>query len=521
MARIRLVFALLLLSLLSGALAQTPVKGGTLHFGTATEPDTLDAAGAFDTAAMRINSSVTENLVRLGADGNPEPGLAESWDVSEDGLLWTFNIRPNVTFHDGTPLDAAAVVFNFERQMDTAHPYNQYGSWGWWDWMFAPAIDRVYAVGDMTVVMELAFPFSPLLAHLGISGAGTILSPTAIAEHGAQIGNHPVGTGPFMLTEWVRGDHITLTAFDDYWGEEPHLDAIIIRFIPDNTVRSAALTRGEIDIMTDFSGQQLEMLRQGGAQVQIAPALNVSYLAMNSKSAPFDDIRVRLAVQHAIDTETLLQALYGDLGEPALGPIPSAMWAFDPDASRYEYDPGLAKQYLADAGYENGLDVELSIYSAPRGYNPVGTELAQVVQMYLTAVGINATIKVTDYTAHAADVGNGNHQLAFFGWNGDDLDPDGFIQTLVHSANAITPGANNIAFIENPELDALIDQARTVTDVDERRALYLEAQQLVHESAGWIWLNGVRQAYALSPRVQGFEANPIPWRIDFSTTWLE
>ena len=501
--------------------AGSPKVGGTLVFGAATEQDSLDPAGTFDTAAMRINGWVAENLTNLGPDGNPVPGLAESWEMSADGMTWTFHLRQGVVFHDGTPFNADAVVFNFDRQMNPQNPYYQYGSWGWWDWMYAPVIKSVYKIDAMTVGMTLNFPFSPLLAHLAISGAGTILSPAAIQQYKADVATHPVGTGAFALKEWVRGDHITLVAFDRYWGGRPYLDQIIVRFIPDNTVRAGALIRGEIDLMTDFSPPQLDTLRTAGAQIMIAASLNLSYLAINSEKAPFDNILVRIAVQHAIDKDGLVQALYGELGEVAKGPIPSPEWAYDPNLRQYEYDPELARQYLAAAGYPNGFTTELSIYSAARGYNPVGTELAEAIQAYLAEVGITATISISDYTAHNAKVHSGQHELAFYGWYGDDLDPDEFIYTFCHSSNATVPGANNLAFIKSEEIDSLIDQARTVTDIEARRALYVRAQELVNSTAGWVWLNGIKQPYALTARVQGFTPNPVPWCLDLSHVWLQ
>jgi len=519
-----LVVTLLTILSIGGAVGWTgqeaPRYGGTFVYGAATEPDNLDPAVVFDTQAMRIMRNVAENLVNLGPDGEPQPGLAESWEISADGLTWIFHLRHGVKFHDGTPFNAEAVVFNFDRQMNPDNPYHQYGPWVWWEWMYSSIIKSVEAVDEYTVKIELKKPFTPLLAHLAISASGTILSPTAIRKWKGEIGLHPVGTGPFKFKEWVRGDHITLEAFDDYWGGRPYVDRIVIRFIPDNTVRAGALIKGEIDLMTDFSEPTYKtLIAEPSVTVILAPPLNISYLAMNTTKKPFDNILVRLAIQHAINKEELVSSLYGELGEVANGPIPSPEWAWHPGLKAYEYNPELAKALLAAAGYPDGFDTELWIASAPRGYNPVGPLLAETVQSYLAAVGINAKVVVMDYSALTPRVMNGEHEMTFFGWYGDDLDPDEFIYTFCHSSNAIPP-ANNLAFYKNDQVDELLDLAQRITDIDVRRELYLRAQEIVNAGAAWVWLNGIKQPYAITARVRNFRPNPVPWCLYLADIWL-
>jgi peptide/nickel transport system substrate-binding protein len=514
---------LVVVVLLGGALTisaeDVPRYGGTLIFAAATEQSGLDPANVFDTAAMRIARNIAENLTNLGPDGEPVPGLAESWDLSDNGLTWVFHLRKDVTFHDGTPFNAQAVFFNFDRQMNPDNPYYEHGPWGWWDWMYAPIIKSVQVLDEFTIKMELNTPFSPLLAHLAISASGTILSPAAIEKWGAEIGIHPVGTGPFKFKEWVRGDHVTLEAFDDYWGGRPYLDEVIIKFIPDNTVRGAALAQGEVDLITDFSSPTYQALSAvPGVELIAAAPLNMSYLVMNTEKKPFDDVLVRLAVQYAINKNELVSSLYGELGEVFNGPVPSPEWAYHADLQSYDYNPEISKALLAAAGYPNGFDTELWIYSAPRGYNPVGPELAEVIQAYLGEVGINAKVVVRDYTAHSTQLKQYEHEMAFFGWYGDDLDPDEFIYIFCRSTEQT--GTMNLARYKNARVDELLDRARTITDITARRELYLRAQEIIAADAAWVWLNGIKQPYAFRSRVKNFHPNPVPWCLYFGGVWV-
>lgn len=500
---------------------QDPQYGGTLVFGAVSEQATLDAANQFDTSGMRVMSNIFDNLVNIGPDGEPEPGLAESWDFADDLMSCVFHLRRGVQFHDGTPFDAEAVAFNFDRQMNPDNPYNQYGAWGWYHWLFEPALKSVEAIDDYTIRIELYIPWSPLIAHLAICGTGTISSPTAIKKWKEEIGDHPMGTGPFKLEEWIKGDHLTLVANEDYWGGRPYLDEVVIRWIPDNSVRSAALTRSEIDFMTDFSAPSYEILSaESDVNVILAPPLNLSFMCMNMDKEPFDDILVRLAVQHAIDKEAMVASLYGKLGESLNGPVPSPEWGYHPGLKAYEYDPELSKALLAAAGYPNGFETEILIYSQGRGYNPVGPELAEVIQSYLAKVGISARINKMEWTAFSVDLQAGKHAISFYGWYGDNLDPDGYIYTFCHSSAANPPEANNVAFFRDEGADELIERAQAVTDVAVRRELYFRIQEIVNASAGYLWLNGIKQPYALSARVQNYTPNPVPWHLSFSKVWV-
>jgi peptide/nickel transport system substrate-binding protein len=510
---------------MSWAADKTPKYGGKIVYGAASEPETLDAAAAFDTQAMRFSCMIAETLTRTEENGTIGPALAEKWEVSKDGLSIVFTLRKNVKFHDGTPLDADAVIFNYDRQSNKENPYYQYGDWVWYDWMFKPIIKGVSKVDDYRIKMELHKPFSPLLAHLTISGFGTIVSPTAIKAGKEKVGLAPVGTGPFKFKEWVRGDHITLVANKDYWRGKPYVEEIIARFIPDNAVRAAALEKGEIDLITDFGVETYDQLKKSkNVTVTLGPALNLSFMSLNTKVKPFDDVRVRRAVAHAINIEELVKSLYGPLGEVLSTPIPKALaWAHNPNVKPHKFDPAYSKKLLAEAGLPNGFETEILIYSEPRGYNPAGKELAEVMQGYLIPIGIKTKIKAVPYSEQKVITKTGQgYEMVCTGWYGDDLDPDGFINSFLNSAGAKPPSVNNFARYESSEMDKLLEEGKRLVDTGARKKVYFKAQELAYEDVPNIWINSIKQPYATTKRVQGAKFPATPYSFDFlGRVWVE
>lgn len=500
-------------------------QGGKIVYGAASEPVTMDAPVAFDTQAMRFGSLIAENLTRTNPDGTIGPGLAERWKISSDGLGVVFYLRKGIKFHDGTPFNADAVMFNFERQMDKNHPYYQYGDWVWYDWMFSPIIEGVSKMDDHTIKMSLKKPFSPLLAHLSISAFGSIFSPAAIKAGKDKFGLNPVGTGPYKFKEWVRGDHITFVVNENYWRGRPNIDEITVRFIPDNSVRAAALEKGEVDIITDFGVETYQLLKKNpNVTVILGPALNLSYLAMNMQTKYFSDVRVRRAVAHAINKEELVQVLYGPLGELCNTPVPQALgWAHNSNVKPHKYDPQLSKKLLTEAGYPNGFETEILIYSEPRGYNPAGKELAEVIQSYLLPVGINASIKAVPYSEQKVITKSGKgYEMVGLGWYGDDLDPDGFINSFLNSAGSKPPSVNNFAHYESQKMDSLLENGQQLADTKDRQKVYHEAQELACQDVPIIWINSIKQPYATTKRLKGVEVAPMSWAFDFiARAWVE
>ncbi|MEN3186783.1 MAG: ABC transporter substrate-binding protein, partial [Atribacterota bacterium] len=275
------VIGVLLLSLTGLGFSQEARPGGTLVFGSAGDAARLDPADVTDGISITRTDAMFEGLLRYQEGSTEiEPCLAESWEVSEDGLTFTFHLRKGVKFHDGTDFNADAVVYSYKRQFDPNHPFYQYGEWAYWKWMFNYVKD-VEKVDDYTVKIILSQPNASFLTSMAMFTVA-VVSPTACEKYGADFFKNPVGTGPFKFVEWVKDDHITVEAFDDYWGGRPYLDRVIFRVIPDPSVRLLELEKGTIDCVEYPSPDDLERIKSNPDLVLLETAgINVGYLAMN------------------------------------------------------------------------------------------------------------------------------------------------------------------------------------------------------------------------------------------------
>ena len=357
----------------------TPVS--TLIFGRGGDSITLDPSEVLDGESAKVCDMLYDTLVQYRDDTTDiEPALAETWDSSADGLMWTFHLRQGVQFHDGMPLNADAVVFSLTRPNALSSNFYQ------------EFIDQITALDAFTVQIALKTPYAPFISTL----AGTensIVSPAAVQHFGEGFGNNPVGTGPFKFVQWDQNDKIVLAANDTHWAGEPALDRLIFRSIPDNSVSLTELQQGNIHTM-EFPNPDEIPLIQGDARFEfiMQPSLNIGYLAMNMEKPPFDNLKVRLAINHAINKTEIVEQLYQGLGIPAKNPIPPSLWSYDNSIEDYEYNPELAKQLLAEAGYPDGFETTLWALPVPRPYIPDGMALAVAIQSELRNIGINAKI---------------------------------------------------------------------------------------------------------------------------------
>src|SRR2546425_3398574 len=289
--------------------------GGTLVFAQADDAVTLDPADATDGFSVNNVSNIFDTLVRFKPQNTEvEPSLAESWTVSSNGLQWTFNLRKGVRFQDGTPFNAEAVKFNIERQLDEKHPFHN-GTFSYVE-VALPNVKGADVVDDSTVRFNLSVPYAPFITNMAMF-SNAISSPTAIKQYGKDYFKHPTGTGPFKLVEWVQKDHTTYEANRDYWAGRPCVDRLIIRGIPDNTVRLLEMERGTVQMMDQVNPPDYDRIRNNKDLVLFTgPGLNTGYIAMNTQNPPFNDRRVRQAVSHAVNKAALVQAFYGGGGRP-------------------------------------------------------------------------------------------------------------------------------------------------------------------------------------------------------------
>lgn len=493
-----------------------PPKEQVLVFGRGGDSVSLDPANVTDGESLNVTTNIYDTLIDY-AEGTTDliPGLAESWSSSEDGLVWTFYLRQGVKFHDGTDFNADAVVFNFNRWMDPEHPYHQ-GDFPYYGYMFGGykgdeghVIKEVVAKDANTVEFHLNFPQGPFLSNLAMSPFA-IASPTAIEKYGDKFGENPVGTGPFVFESWTRNDKVVLTKNPDYYqAGYPLLDKLVFKSIPDNSARFIALQSGEIDMMDGVNPDDVTLAEaNSNLEVWLRPSMNVGYLAFNTEKEPFDNPKVRQALNMAVNKQGLIDAFYNSLAEPAKNPMPPSIWGYNDAIQDYKYDLDAAKDLLAEAGYPNGFETELWYMPVPRPYMPQGKKIAEAIQSDFEKIGVKTNLRTEEWATYLDLTGKGEHTMALLGWTGDNGDPDNFLYVLLDKDNAKLPDAGNIAFYKNDELHELLIGAQRSSDIAERTKLYEDAQVIIHEDAPWIPLVHSTPPIVGKKNIEGYVPHP-------------
>ena len=497
-------------------------RGGTLIFGRGGDSVGLDPAHEEDGESFKVCDNIYDTLIQYKDESTDiEPALATSWESSEDGLIWTFNLRRGVTFHDGTPFNAEAVLFSLNRQHDETHPfYKVGGSYIYWVATgLSEIVDKIIAVDDFTVQIHLKTAYAPFIYTIAITPF-SIISPTALQKWGEDFTNNPVGTGPFKFVRWDRNDKVVLEANDDYWGGRPSLDRVIFQSVPDNSVRLIKLQEGSLHAMEFPNPDDLQQIRDDAMLELIAqPGTNIGYLAMNMDKKPFDNLKVRLAINHAINKTEIIEHLYQGMGIPAKNPIPPTLWSYDDTIEDYAYDPKLAKQLLTEAGYPNGFETTLWALPVPRPYIPDGRALAEVLQSELRNIGVETKILTFDWGTYLDKVTHGEHDMAMLGWSADLGDPDNFLYFLLSKSSTEKP-AGNIAFYRSDAMQDVLERARASNDRDTRVSLYQEAQAIFHKDIPWVPLAHAKQILVINKKVKNLKLHPLKWRY-FRQIWLE
>ena len=494
--------------------ADSHSTGGTFIFGRGGDSVGLDPALEEDGESFKVCDNIYDTLVHY-KDGSTEigPGLATNWESSADGLTWTFYLRKGVSFHDGTPFNAEAVLFSLNRQHVKSHPFHDVGgSYVYWVATgLADIVDTITAKDEFTVQIKLKTAYAPFIYTIAITPF-SIVSPTAVKEYGDKYSSNPVGTGAFKFVRWDRKDKIVLEANENYWGGKPKLDRVIFRSIPDNSVRLIELQQGSLHAMEFPNPDDLEQIRKDeNIELLSQPGMSIGYLAMNMEKSPFDNHKVRLAINHAIDKSTIIEHLYQGLGIPAKNPIPPTLWSYDDSIEDYEYNPKLAKQLLTEAGYPDGFETTLWALPVPRPYIPDGRALAEVLQSELNNIGIKAKIVTYDWGTYLEKTKYGEHDIAMLGWSADLGDPDNFFYFLLSKTSAEKP-AGNIAFYRSDAMQDILEKARATTDKTKRTSLYKEAQQIFHKDVPWVPMAHAKQILVVNKQVKNLTLNPLNWK---------
>ena len=487
------------------ASAQTPPN--VLVVGQIAEPNSLDPA--VDTAVndFRILVNIYDGLVRYKPGTlEVEPALAESWSVSDDGTEYTFNLREGVNFHDGTPVNAEAIKFNFDRMLDEDHPYHNTGPFPL-SFNFSSVTD-VAVVDDLTVKFTLAEPFAPFLSNLAYP-TGLIVSPSAVEEYGEDFGRHPSGTGPFQFVEWQSNTRVVVERNEDYWDGAPPLEAVIYRPITDANTRVAEMLSGGVDLMVEVPPDNVATFANDpNFTVYEQAGPHVWFLILNAKEGPMADKRVRQAVNYAVDKQSLVDNVLQGTASVAAGPIPPAFnWAYDESLDPYPYDPEKAKELIAEAGAD-GAEVTFFVTDGGSGMLdpvPMGT----AIQADLEAVGLDVTIETYEWNTFLGNVNpglEGKADMAEMAWMTNDPDTLPFLALRTDAWPE--KGGFNSGYYSNPKVDSLLEEARTATDQDTRAELYKEMQQIVVEDAPWLFVANWKQNAVSSAKVENFSLEP-------------
>ncbi len=452
---------------------------------------------------------------------NVVPSLAESYKVSSDKMTYTFKLRKGVKFHTTksfTPsrdFNADDVLFSIERQKNVNHPYHKVGggTYEYFDGMeMGKIIKSVKALDPYTVEISLSQPEAPFLANMAM-GFMSILSKEyadklAKENKKEMIDMDPVGTGPFVFQSYVKDNSIRYGNNPTYWGKKGNVDKLIYSITPDASVRYQKLKTGECQFVNEPAPADYEDMRKNSKlTVMESNGLNVGYLAMNVTKKPFDNLNVRKAINHALNRESYIKAIYLGNASLAKNPIPPTIWSYDNSTKDYAYDVKKAKELLAKAGFPNGFETEMWTLPVSRPYNPNGKKMGELMQADLAAVGIKVTLKSFDWPTYLAKSKAGEQVMMQMGWTGDNGDPDNFMNTLLGCA-AAENGSNYARWCDKGFND-LVSDARKNPDVKKRTELYKKAQKIFKEQAPWATIAHSKVFKVMDKKVKGYKVDPL------------
>jgi dipeptide transport system substrate-binding protein len=508
---------------LPAAMALAPVAAKTLVYCSEGSPENFYPGVNTTGTSFDVTEQIYDNLVQFEHGGTKVvPALAESWTISKDGLEYIFKLRKGVkwqsnkSFTPSRDFNADDVLFMFDRQWVENDPYfkvtsSNHSYFG--DMGMPKLLKSVDKVDEYTVKITLNAPEAPFLANLAMQFAGIQSKEYAIAMLKAgmpeKIDQDPLGTGPFQVVQYQKDALIRFKANPSYWAGKAKIDNLIFAITPDASVRWAKLQKGECQVMPYPNPADLDAMRKdSNVTVLEQPGLNIGYLAYNTTKKPFDDVRVRKAINMAIDKKAIISAVYLSTGVAATNPIPPGQWSYNKALKDDPFNPAEAKKMLAAAGYPNGFSTDLWAMPVQRPYNPNAKRIAELMQADLAKVGVTAEIKSFEWGEYRKRMQNGEHQMGMLGWTGDNGDPDNFLNTLLGCSSAKSNGSNVAKFCYKPFED-LIQKAKVVSDVKERTKLYEKAQVIFKEQAPWFTIAHAVQIAPVRKEVVGFKLSPF------------
>jgi len=533
--KLSLILIIMVFVFTGAAMAASPKTGGTLVFGRGGDSVGLDPAYETDGNSFLVCDNIFEALVFYADESTAlEPGLAESWDISADGKTYTFHLRKGVKFHDGTPFNANAVVFSIGRMMKDRKVKFTGKGWDippqerppeyWVSMEMDDTVGSIEAVDEYTVVFNLKRVEAPFLANLGMDFAD-IISPTAFLKNPKEFLRTPVGTGPFKFVQWIKDDRIILEKNKAYWDKKggPYLDKVVFRSIPENSVRFLELKTGNIHICQFPNPADIDLARKDkNLKLPTQPGMNIGYLSFNHTKEPWkSNVNLRKAIAHAINRKAIVDNIYQGMGQVAKNPIPPTMWGYNKSIPGYKYDPELAKEYLAKAGFPEGEGLgEITLWSmpVPRPYNPDGQKIGVAMAADLKKVGIVAKIVSYDWGTYLKRQREQPEDMDLFqlGWTGDNGDPDNFLAVLFDGL--ASPSVRTQW--HNETYHKLMLQGKQTVDQAKRTKIYEDAQQLLYDECPVIPVAHSTVIWPAQKKVMNFKLHPTS-SVRLKNVWLD
>lgn len=500
-----------------------PEFGGTLIYAKNGPPISLDPAATKETESSVIVASIFDGLVEQQAGKAAiNPALARSWEISKDGITYTFHLRTGVTFHDGTPFNAGAVLFSFYRQQDPKHPgHTTRDAFEYWkNFNMDKVVKSITATNDSTVEFKLNKPDATFLNLLTINFAA-IVSPEAVKKYKNDFYKNPVGTGAFKFLSWGDDGSVVCLANEKFMNGRPYADTLIFKPIPDGHQRWLDLKAGNVNMMaTPGEADLTEIENTQGIKMAKQHGINVAYLAMNMSKKPFTDLRVRQAIVYAIQREQLVKEVYGELGRAAKNPIPPVLLGYNDEIRPTPYNPEKSKELLKEAGFPNGFKTKLLTVPIVREYMPNGKLAAEFIQKELKKVGIEVEIISYEWKEVLARRERGEHELAIAGWVGDAPDPHFFFFPLLDKLNAKSVGSTNAAYYNSEEMHSLIEKGKITFDAVERSGIYKKACEVFNKDLPWFTIAHSVSIVPMRDNVMDFQLHSSSVR-KFEKVWIK
>lgn len=464
------------------------------------EPVTLDPSDQNDSASSLAIRQVYDPLLIQDEEMNIGPGLAESWEFTDETTL-VLHLREGVKFHNGETMTSADVLFSLRRALENPKVSS---------FIDCIDIDNSSAIDELTVELKTHYPFVPLLSNLALPSI-CIVSQKAVEEAGDDIGSSPCGTGPFKLTNWVSGDRLEFERNDEYWGDKPAFSKMTFRVIPENANRAIELETGGVDIALSLAPNDGTRLKDDpNVKVLVYASLSTTGIQMNTSVEPFNDVRVRQALNYACDYQAIGETVYEGYGERQSAPMSTEVWGANTDLPPYTYDPQKAKELLAEAGYPDGLPKKITLVTND---NRQRIDTFEIMQNQLAQIGIESEIAVRDMASLASFI-PGEYEVFMAGWGTTTGDPDyGLYQTF--NSESGTANSARIQFYD-PEVISLLEEGRAEIDEEKRLEIYYKVQQLIWDACPWIWLWQTDTIDGTAAYVEGYVPHPSGYFQDFT-----